>query len=186
MKTVLVRSRIACGASALALLALAGPAFAQQDAPGAAAMGADDASVPDVVVTGSRIARPAFETVQPTQVVGAAQIDNRGYTNVAQALGEIPAFGPPGSSAAGTQSPFGAGQTFVDFFGLGSQRTLVLVDGRRFVSSNTATIFGPVSPGTQVDLNNIPTSLIERIETVTVGARRSTARTRSPAPSTSS
>ena len=165
MKTVLVRSRIAWGASALALLALAGPAFAQEGPSGAA----DDASVPDVVVTGSRIARPAFETVQPTQVVGAAQIDDRGYTNVAQALGEIPAFGPPGNSAAGTQSPFGAGQTFVDFFGLGSQRTLVLVDGRRFVSSNTATIFGPVSPGTQVDLNNIPTSLIERVETVTVG-----------------
>ena len=48
-----------------------------------------------MIVTGSRIARPEFETLQPTQVVGAAQIENRGYTNVGQVLSEIPAFGPP-------------------------------------------------------------------------------------------
>ncbi|WP_164198471.1 TonB-dependent receptor plug domain-containing protein, partial [Stenotrophomonas maltophilia] len=51
----------------------------------------------------------------------------------------------------------------------GTQRTLVLVNGRRFVSSNTASIFGPVSPGSQVDLNNIPTTLVQRIETVAIG-----------------
>ncbi|MEJ8630519.1 TonB-dependent receptor plug domain-containing protein [Sphingomonas sp. I4] len=123
----------------------------------------------DVVVTGSRIARPEFETLQPTQVVGAAQIANRGYTNVGQVLSEIPAFGPPGNSGVGAQSSFGPAQTFVDFFGLGTQRTLVLVNGRRFVSSNSASIFGPVSAGTQVDLNNIPTSLVERVETVAIG-----------------
>ena len=122
-----------------------------------------------IVVTGSRIARPDFQTIQPTQVIGAAQIENRGYTNVGQALNELPAFGPPGNSAVGAQSSFGPAQTFVDFFGLGTQRTLVLVNGRRFVSSNTASIFGPVSPGSQVDLNNIPTTLVSRIETVAVG-----------------
>lgn len=123
----------------------------------------------DIVVTGSRIARPEFDTLQPTQVIGAAQIANRGYTNVGQALTEIPAFGPPGNSSVGAQSSFGPAQTFVDFFGLGSQRTLVLVNGRRFVSSNTASIFGPVAAGTQVDLNNIPTTLVERVETVAIG-----------------
>ncbi len=161
------------GASVSALLLIASPALAQTGASDAteraARPDADQAGTPDIVVTGSRIARPEFDTVQPTQVIGAAQIENRGYTNVGQALSEIPAFGPAGNNSAGTQSPFGPGQTFVDFFGLGSQRTLVLVDGRRFVSSNTATIFGPVNPGTQVDLNNIPTSLIERIETVSIG-----------------
>ena len=45
----------------------------------------------------------------------------------------------------------------------------MLVNGRRFVSSNTASIFGPVSPGSQVDLNNIPTTLVQRIETVAIG-----------------
>lgn len=123
----------------------------------------------EIVVTGSRIPRPEFDTLQPTQVIGAAQIESRGYTNVGQALDEIPAFGPPGNSAVGAQSSFGPAQTFVDFFGLGTQRTLVLVNGRRFVSSNTASIFGPVAAGTQVDLNNIPTTLVERVETVAVG-----------------
>jgi len=167
MNTASARTIILRGVSATALLLAAAPALAQSASDAAAAAPQDTPA--DVVVTGSRIPRPQFDTFQPTQVIGKNEIDNRGYTNVAQALTEIPAFGPPGASATGAQSPFGPGQTFVDFFGLGSQRTLVLVDGRRFVSSNTATIFGPVSPGSQVDLNTIPTSLIERIETVTVG-----------------
>lgn len=161
--------RLTASAAALAFAQLATPALAQT-------AGQDDSAAPaqaqeptEIVVTGSRIARPEFDTVQPTQVVGAAQIESRGYTNVGQALREIPAFGPPGNSSVGAQSSFGPSQTFVDFFGLGTQRTLVLVNGRRFVSSNTASIFGPVSPGTQVDLNNIPTTLVQRIETVAVG-----------------
>ena len=167
-------SRLALTASlATIALAAATPAFAQDTAAAAQTDESQTADAPEqtteVVVTGSRIARPEFETLQPTQVVGAAQIEARGYTNVGQALDELPAFGPPGNSAVGAQSSFGPAQTFVDFFGLGSQRTLVLVNGRRFVSSNTASIFGPVSPGSQVDLNNIPTSLVSRIESVAVG-----------------
>ncbi|MBQ1499798.1 MAG: TonB-dependent receptor [Sphingomonas sp.] len=169
------RLSLTASAAVLALALMATPAAAQtsdqtqaQDAPAAQ----DDqpaAAEGTIVVTGSRIARPEFDTVQPTQVVGAAQIESRGYTNVGQALREIPSFGPPGNSAVGAQSSFGPAQTFVDFFGLGTQRTLVLVNGRRFVSSNTASIFGPVSPGSQVDLNNIPTTLVQRIETVAIG-----------------
>jgi outer membrane receptor protein involved in Fe transport len=160
---------------AVLAIAAAAPAYAQDATPQAAQSTdaqADDAQAgdqADIVVTGSRIARPEFDTVQPTQVVGAAQIESRGYTNVGQALTEIPAFGPPGNNNAGAQSAFGPAQTFVDFFGLGSQRTLVLVNGRRFVSSNTASIFGPVDAGSQVDLNNIPTTLVQRIETVAIG-----------------
>jgi len=122
-----------------------------------------------VVITGSRIARRETATIQPTQVIGAQQIENRGYTNVTQALQELPAFGPPGNSNVGAQSNFGPGQSFVDFFSLGSQRTLTLVNGRRFVSSNTASIFGPVGAGSQVDLNNIPVTLIDRVDVVAVG-----------------
>ncbi len=199
MKIRILRSRSLVGASVLVLAGMANTAVAQtstdqtnptppaatqssdvaaqdpaQDQTGvgqtAGAAAADDqAGGTDIVVTGSRIARPEFETLQPTQVIGAAQIQNRGYTNVGQALTELPAFGPPGNSGVGAQSSFGPAQTFVDFFGLGTQRTLVLVNGRRFVSSNTASIFGPVSAGTQVDLNNIPSTLVERIETVAIG-----------------
>ncbi|MFE8583372.1 TonB-dependent receptor plug domain-containing protein [Sphingomonas sp. NCPPB 2930] len=173
-----IRSRALRDVSAVALLTLlAAPAAAQTLPPSApetttaqdSPADQDAAGSQDVVVTGSRIARPEFETLQPTQVVGAAQIENRGYTNVGQVLSEIPAFGPPGNSGVGAQSSFGPAQTFVDFFGLGTQRTLVLINGRRFVSSNTASIFGPVSAGTQVDLNNIPTTLVDRVETVAIG-----------------
>jgi iron complex outermembrane receptor protein len=126
--------------------------------------------VEEVVITGSRIARPELDRLQPTTVVGADSFDERGYTDVGQALGELPAFGVQPSSAANTQNAFGIAQSFVDLYSLGSQRTLTLVDGRRFVSSNTASFSGaPTSPGQQVDLNVIPTKLIDRVETVSVG-----------------
>jgi len=68
------------------------------------------------------------------------------------------------------QSGFGVAQSFVDLYSLGSQRTLTLINGRRFVSSSTASLFnGATSPGQQVDLNVVPTKLIDRVETVSVG-----------------
>lgn len=133
-----------------------------------AACPADAARVDEIVVTGSRIPRRGTETTSPIQTLDASAIEARGFTTVAQALNELPAFGVPGASPVGfNQSGFGAGQSFVDFLGLGSQRTLTLVNGRRFVSANTPSIFGPTgSGGSQVDLNTIPTKLIERVETV--------------------
>ena len=122
----------------------------------------------EIVVTGSRIARRETETASPLQTISSKDLDARGYQTVAQALNELPSFGVPGASPVGfNQSGFGAGQSFVDFLGLGSQRTLTLVNGRRFVSANTSSIFGPTgSGGNQVDLNSIPTKLIDRVETV--------------------
>lgn len=124
----------------------------------------------DIVVTGSRIPRPNLDTGQPTIVIDSKLVDQRGYTNIADALKAIPSFGVPGSSRVGGQAgSFGSGQNFVDFFGLGSQRTLTLINGRRFVSSNSASIFGPTDPGVQVDFNVIPTILLDRVETIAVG-----------------
>jgi len=124
----------------------------------------------DIIVTGSRIARRATDTVEPVLVLDSKAIDARGFSTLGQALSEQPAFGIADSSPVGTQSSFGPGQSFVNFFGLGSQRTLTLVNGRRFVGSNTSTIFGPTgSGGSQVDLNLIPTKLIDRVETIAVG-----------------
>jgi iron complex outermembrane recepter protein len=123
----------------------------------------------EVVVTGSRIARAENDTLQPTVVVSDAAFDERGYTNVSQALDELPEFGVPPTSQQNQQSAFSVGQSFVDLFSLGSQRTLTLVNGRRFVSSNTASLFGASSPGSQVDFNVIPVQLIDHIETVSVG-----------------
>ena len=79
------------------------------------------------------------------------------------------------SSAENIQAGFGIAQSFVDLYSLGSQRTLVLVNGRRFPSSNTASLGNQGSnstiggPGTQVDLNTVPTKLIDHVETIAVG-----------------
>jgi outer membrane receptor protein involved in Fe transport len=168
-----------CSATFLTALGFASTAACAQStasstpAEAAATTPTDRADIGDaentIVVTGSRIARPELSTIQPTTVIGAQQFEDRGYTNLTQALQQLPAFGPPGNSGVGAQSSFGPAQSFVDFFSLGSQRTLTLVNGRRFVSSNTASIFGPVAAGSQVDLNNIPVTLIDRVDVVAVG-----------------
>lgn len=124
-----------------------------------------------IVVTGSRIHRPNFETLQPAVVINSEDIEARGFETLGQALNENPAFGVPGASpvGAGQAGSFGSGQSFVNFLGLGDQRTLTLVNGRRFVSSNTASIFGPSNLGVQVDLNSINTKLVDRVETIAIG-----------------
>ena len=123
-----------------------------------------------IVVTGSRIPRPNYDTIEPVIVTSSQDVEDRGFTTLGQALNEQPSFGVPGASPVGAQSAFGPGQNFVDFFSLGSQRTLTLVNGRRFVSSNNSSIFGPTgSGGSQVDLNIIPTKLLQRVETIAVG-----------------
>ena len=173
-------------ASLLAILFNANAANAQASIP-AEASPATDATVPPesdvngkvtkgqnkeddgaIVVTGSRIAHTRVDTISPVSVITSKDLDTRGFSTLADALNEQPQFGIPGSSPVGdAQSGFGPGQNFINFLGLGSQRTLVLVNGQRFVSSNTASIFGPTgSGGGQVDLNIIPTKLIDHVETV--------------------
>ncbi|MGO1073561.1 TonB-dependent receptor domain-containing protein [Lysobacter sp. CA199] len=156
-------------------LVLAAPAsLAQQTAPAqpAAAESKSASSAPTdldrMIVTGSRIRRAGFDTLEPATVVTKDYIANRGLTNVADALNEIPGFGT-GVTPEGGQATFGTGVNFVNRFGLGTNRTLTLVNGRRFVSSSPTTLFGPAAPGVQVDLNAIPTSMVERIENLSIG-----------------
>ena len=100
-----------------------------------------DLILEEVTVTGSRIKRADFDTVSPAIVISAEFLDSRGFTNVADALNQIPAFGIPGTSPTAGQGAADVGQNFVSFFGLGSQRTLTLVNGRRFVAANAPTNF---------------------------------------------
>jgi outer membrane receptor protein involved in Fe transport len=136
---------------------------------------APEDTLQEVVVTGSRIARPEFDNLEPTTAIDSKTFDQRGYLDVGQALSELPAFGVAPSSAANTQSGFGIAQSFVDLYGLGSQRTLTLVNGRRFVSESSATLNNTNANtsnggnGTQVDLNVIPTKLVDHVEVVSVG-----------------
>lgn len=121
-----------------------------------------------ITVTGSRIRLPQIESRNPIFVVDEDYIEDRNITNVADALNELPAY--RGSvTPAGAQGSFGQGVNFVNNLGLGSNRTLTLINGRRFVSSNVPSLFNNASQGVQVDLNVIPTILVDRIETIGVG-----------------
>ena len=170
----LARYRVRRDVLASSVLLALGMSAQAQVTPKAAAP-ADDA-LQEVVVTGSRIARPEFDNLEPTIGIDAKTFDQRGYLDVAAALNELPAFGVAPSGAANTQNGFGGiAQSFVDLYGLGSQRTLTLVNGRRFVSESSASLFNPNANtnnggnGTQVDLNVIPTKLIDHIDVVSVG-----------------
>ncbi len=169
MKVASFRGRALLTSAAVWLFVAVPYGYAQEKANTPASGTGSAERMEEVVITGSRIARPDLDRLQPTTVVGAQTFDERGYTDVGQALQELPAFGIQPSSAANTQSAFGIAQSFVDLYSLGSQRTLTLVNGRRFVSSNSASLNGPTAPGQQVDLNVVPTKLIDRVETVSVG-----------------
>jgi outer membrane receptor protein involved in Fe transport len=153
-------------AAAILWFGQAGIAWAQEAQPGtssqeSAAEGHAAPAAGEIVVTGSRVARSGFSTPTPVTVVGSQRIEARGAANVAAVLNELPAFRGSSTPSANTQIALTAGQNFADLRGLGANRTLVLVDGKRFV---------PVNPTGQVDLNLIPSGLIERVEVVTGGA----------------
>ena len=116
-----------------------------------------------IVVTGSRIASPSVTSAAPLQILDSESIDNSGVTNIQDLLLENPVFGVPALSR--TNSAFltsGTGAATVDLRDLGSDRTLVLINGRRVVAG---------LPGSAtVDLNVIPTQFVERIDVLTGGA----------------
>ena len=128
---------------------------------------ATDKGSDEIVVTGSRLAQKKV-TDLPIAILSGQTIEDQGYTNIGQALTNSPNFGVPGNSNVGGQGSFGAGQTFVNMFNLGAQRTLALVNGNRFVSSATSSLFGAVQ-GSPVDLGQIAPGLVDRIDEVSVG-----------------
>lgn len=145
-----------CGAIGIPAQAIA------QDMSG----GSDEASASepaaDIVVTGSRIVRDGYNAPTPTTVLGQDLIDIKSPTQVIDALTTMPAFrGMATASTVGVANSGTAGQNFVNLRGMGANRTLVLLDGQRFVPSNAT--------GT-VDVGLMPSMLIQRIDVVTGGA----------------
>jgi iron complex outermembrane receptor protein len=137
-----------------------GPAyFAPQSQQAAADQpGADQAEEPaadPIVVTGSRIQRAGFDAPTPTTVVGEVEMRQGARANIQQVLNDLPQV-----RATTTQTTSGgntgSGTAPVDLRGLGRDRTLTLIDGRRFVG--------------QYNLNFIPMNLVKRLEVVTGGA----------------
>ena len=161
-----LRRRVMVGLSAMALAAaLTGPAFAQQ---------ATTEDRDTVIITGSRIRVDPLDQLQPITTVGEEEIDKTGLTSTADILQRLPIasgglnqrnnnsgnFGNPPDGGG-----VGAGAAEIDLRYLGSRRVLVLVDGLRWVQGASASGV----PGS-VDLNTIPTNMIERIEVLQEGA----------------
>ncbi|KXV22285.1 TonB-dependent receptor [Gluconobacter japonicus] len=128
-------------------------------------------SAPEIVtVTGTRLSQTRLTNVMAGVTVDAAQLRARGYTDMGLALmRENTAFTVGDNSPIGSQGSFGAGQSMVSLLGLGSQRTLTLIDGMRMVGGSTASNYGAGS-GSQVDVSTIPTSLIKKVDTRLGGA----------------
>ena len=85
----------------------------------------------EVITTGSRIARSPLEMSQPVTVISGDEYRKRAYVNAAQGLTALPEVGAV-NTLSGDQAGLGAGQQVAANFGLGSSRTVVLVNGRRF------------------------------------------------------
>ncbi len=126
--------------------------------------------VEEVLVTGSRIRRDTDIQNIAVIEVDAQQMALRGYVNTIESLEQLP-FVSVGVNNQGNNTQFGDNNAFVNLLNLGSQRTLTLVDGRRFVSANQGTVFVPGNAtGAQVDLTIINPSLIRSTEVQTVGS----------------
>ena len=149
------RLRATVASAVIGVALLSAPAFAQE------APEADDAEAAEgqaIVVTGSRIARTNLELSSPVNVIGAEEIQFRQPTSIEDVLRQLPGS-VPGIGAAVNNGSNGTA-TF-NLRGLGTNRNLVLINGRRVV---------PAGTGGVVDLNILPVALLERSEVLTGGA----------------
>ena len=118
----------------------------------------DATNLDRIEVTGSRIRSVDTETQQPVLVITRATIEHSGVTSVGQLLQNISANN--GFSMNAQVNNGGDGSSGVNLRGLGASRTLVLVNGRRWVTALDST----------VDLNTIPVAAVERVEVLKDGA----------------
>ncbi|MEO8062538.1 MAG: TonB-dependent receptor [Pseudomonadota bacterium] len=143
-----------CGLTAAATSSIVS---AQQATP------TEDKNLDEVVVTGSRIARPNLESPVPVTTVSADELYETGSTSVGDLLNDLPSLRSTFSQSNSSRFLGTTGLNLLDLRGLGTQRTLVLVNGRRHVGSDI--LSNAVSP----DTNTFPTDLVERIDVVTGG-----------------
>jgi iron complex outermembrane receptor protein len=158
------QSSVLAGGVAAALM-IAGPVLAQDAGPAPQDDPQTETSseLGEVVVTGTRIRVPDYEGSAPVASVSGEALRNAGVTNVTDFLTDQPAL--VGSTTLQDNANAGArgsvGLNLLDLRNLGSQRTLVLVNGRRHVAAQ---------PGSQsVDINTVPVALIQRVDILTGG-----------------
>lgn len=134
------------------------------DAPATqVAQAGQTAAVEEVVVTGTRVIRDGYEAPTPLTVIGVETLEQAVPANLGAVLNQMPSIAG-GTTPQNQNSSAGGGRTGLsatDLRGLGSVRTLVLLDGQRSV--------GSVLSG-EVDINTIPQALVSRVDVVTGGA----------------
>ncbi len=142
---------------------VAAPEAAPQTSPQADPQTDTTDTEQEITVTGSRIRRPDLESTVPIATLKGDDIYTKANTNLGEALNNLPQL----RSTFAQQNPglgIGiAGLNLLDLRGLGVQRTLVLVDGRRHVPSDLQ------NSAASVDINSIPSELVDRVEIVTGG-----------------
>jgi len=162
-------ARLWSGLSCAAALAVAGivpAAFAQQRVAAAE----EEAPVQEVVVTGSRIAAPNEQSASPIQMLNAKAIEATGQHDVSDVLNQLPQIfnndlgQDLGNRTSGLTTA--GGVATADLRGLGPNRTLVMVDGRRLGQGSPYTFIQSPAP----DLDQIPMFMVDRVEVVTGGA----------------
>ena len=155
----------ACATAGLIAPTLAATAMAQEAAPAPATptKATEDDRIADIIVTGSRIVRPNLRSAIPIATVDREEFIKQGQTSIGDTLNDLPQL----RSTFAQQNPGAgvgiAGLNLLDLRGLGTVRTLVLVNGRRHVGADI--LNNAVSP----DVNTIATDLIERVDIVTGG-----------------
>ena len=158
------KSRLMIAGSLVGLAAsISSPLFAQTPPADDGVVAEDEDRSEVITVTGSRIARPNLSSTVPITSVSGEEIFQTGNTSVGDLLNELPALRSTFSQANSSRFLGTAGLNLLDLRGLGTQRTLVLVNGRRHVGADI--LSNAVSP----DVNTFPSDLIERIDIVTGG-----------------
>src|SRR5690348_12898939 len=118
----------------------------------------------EITVTGSRIVRRDLDAASPIMTVDSQRLENTSTLSIESVLNQMPQFVPDGTqfdSGAQSSGAVTLGIASVNLRGIGANRTLVLIDGRRAQPANASLV---------VDLNTIPSAAIERVETITGGA----------------
>lgn len=150
-----VRLAMAFGALSAGMLTSAAVSAQEEEAK-------SENTVERIEVTGSRILREGAIAPSPVTVISGEDLINTGAMNIGEVLNKLPALATTYSLANSGRFIGTAGISLLDLRGMGTDRTLVLVDGKRHVAS---------SPGTSsVDTNTIPSTWIERVEIITGGA----------------
>jgi iron complex outermembrane receptor protein len=125
-------------------------------------------AVQEVVVTGSRIAQsPNDISISPISSISSVDIQQTGLVRTEDILNNLPQVV---AEQSGGNSIASLGTATVSLRGLGSQRTLVLIDGRRMNPGGAGGVVGPGGSANSADINQIPTALIERADVLTGGA----------------